>query len=306
MPERIHLHPDVAAALEAGRPVVALESSLIAHGLPFPRNLEVAQRVEESVRAHGAVPATVAILSGQIHVGLSAEELEQATAPGRLSKVSRRDIPLIVARGGHGGTTVAATIWVAEQVGIAVFATGGIGGVHRGATQNLDISADLHALAQTNVIVVCAGAKSVLDIGLTLEQLETLGVPVLGYGTAEFPGFYCRRSGFPVDLRAEEPEEVVAIAQSKWELGMRGAIVVGVPVPAEAGLDFRETERIINRAVRDAQREGIHGRALTPFLLAAVEHATKGRSVAANEALLVHNAATAAQIAEAWVGRETG
>lgn len=301
MEERIRIHPEVSAALQEGRPVVALESSLIAHGLPFPRSLEVAARVEQTIREKGAVPAMIAILGGVIHVGLSADELEQAASPGRLSKTSRRDIPLLVAKGGYGGTTVAATSWVAEHVGIAVFATGGIGGVHRGATHSFDISADLHALAQTNIIVVCAGAKAVLDIGLTLEQLETLGVPVIGYGTAEFPAFYSRRSGFPVDLRVETPEEVVEIVRVKWGLGMRGAVIVGVPVPAEADLDGHEMERIIQRAVRDAQRQGIHGRALTPYLLAAVERATKGRSVATNEALLVNNARVAADIARSWV-----
>jgi pseudouridine-5'-phosphate glycosidase len=265
----------------------------------------VARHVEEEVREKGAVPATIAILEGQVRVGLSSEEMELAATPGRLNKVSRRDIPLVLAQGGHGGTTVAATSWIAEQVGIPVFATGGIGGVHRGAPQSFDISADLPALAQTNVIVVCAGAKSVLDIGLTLEQLETFGVPVVGYGTAEFPAFFCRRSGFPVDVHVETAEEVVAIARAKWELGLRGAVVVGVPVPTEAGLDYREMERIIHRSVREAQRAGIHGRALTPFLLAAVERATGGRSVAANEALLVNNARVAAMVAAAWViGRD--
>jgi pseudouridine-5'-phosphate glycosidase len=306
MKDRIRIHPDVAAALDSGRPVVALESSLIAHGLPSPRNLEVARNVEEAVRASGAVPASIAILGGEIHVGLSAEELELAAAPGRLSKVSRRDIPLVVAQGGHGATTVAASSWIAEQVGIAVFATGGIGGVHRGAPQSFDVSADLPALAETNIIAVCAGAKSVLDIGLTLEQLETLGVPVLGYATAEFPAFFSRRSGFPVDLRVETPAEVVAIARAKWDLGMRGAVVVGVPVPPEADLDFREMERIIQRAVREAQKDGIHGRALTPYLLATVQRATGGRSVAANEALLVNNARVAAEIARAWTVDKAG
>ncbi len=295
------MHPDVARALEEGRPVVALESSLIAHGLPYPRNLEVARRMEEVVRQAEVIPATIAILEGKVRVGLTAEELEQAAAPGRLSKVSRRDIPLVVARGGYGGTTVAASIWVAEQVGITVFSTGGIGGVHRGAPQSFDISSDLPALAQTNVIVVCAGAKSVLDIGLTLEQLETLGIPVLGYGTAEFPAFFSRHSGFPVDLRVETPQEVAEIARAKWELGMRGAVVVGVPIPAESGMDFQEMEEVIRRAVHEARREGIHGRALTPYLLAAVEQATGGRSVQANEVLLVNNARVAAQIALSWV-----
>lgn len=300
MEDRIRLHPEVAAALNEGRPVVALESSLIAHGLPYPHNLEAARRVEETVRQAGVVPATVAILEGKICVGLTAEELEQAASPGRLSKVSRRDIPLVVARGGYGGTTVAASIWVAERVGIAVFSTGGIGGVHRGAPQSFDISSDLPALAQTNVIVVCAGAKSVLDIGLTLEQLETWGVPVLGYGTAEFPAFFSRHSGFPVDLRVETPQEVAEIARAKWELGMRGAVVVGVPIPPEAGMDFQEMEKVIQQAVHEARREGIHGRALTPYLLAAVERATEGRSVQANTALLVNNARVAAQIALVW------
>jgi pseudouridine-5'-phosphate glycosidase len=301
MNERMHVHPEVAAALASRQPIVALESSLMAHGLPFPRNLEVTQRMLQAVRENGATPAMVAILNGIIQIGLTEEELQLAVTPGRLSKVSRRDIPLVVARGGHGGTTVAATTWVAEQAGIPIFSTGGIGGVHRGAPTSFDVSADLPALAQTNVIVVCAGAKSVLDIGLTLEELETLGVPVVGYGTAEFPAFFSRRSGFPVDVRVETPEEVVAIAQAKWELGMRGAVVVGVPVPTEAGLEFREMERVIGKAVNSAKREGVHGRALTPYLLAAVERATAGRSVTANEALLVNNAHVAAEIARAWV-----
>jgi len=301
MNERMHIHPKVEAALANRQPIVALESSLMAHGLPFPRNLEVTQRMLEAVRENGATPAMVAILNGIIHIGLTEEELQLAVTPGRLSKVSRRDIPLVVARGGHGGTTVAATTWVAEQAGIPIFATGGIGGVHRGAPTSFDVSADLPALAETNVIVVCAGAKSVLDIGLTLEELETLGVPVVGYGTAEFPAFFCRRSGFPVDERVETPKEVVSIAQAKWELGMRGAVVVGVPVPTEAGLEFREMERVIGKAVNSAKREGVHGRALTPYLLAAVERATDGRSVTANEALLVNNAHVAAEIARAWV-----
>lgn len=304
MRDRIRVGQEVAAALEAGRPVVALESSLIAHGLPHPRNLEVARKVEEVVRQEGAVPATVAILSGEIVLGLSAEELELAATPGQLKKVSRRDIPLVVARGESGGTTVAATTWVAEQVGIRVFATGGIGGVHRGATESFDISADLSALARTDIIVVCAGAKSVLDIGMTLEQLETRGVPVLGYRTGEFPAFFCRHSGFPVDLPVETPEEVVAVARTKWQLGLQGAVVVGVPVPTEAGLDSRETERIIERAVRDARKEGIHGRALTPYLLATVERSSGGRSVAANEALLLNNAHVAAEIARAWAAAQ--
>lgn len=304
MDERIQLHPQVSAALTAGQAVVALESSLIAQGLPHPRNREVARQVEQAVRNAGAVPATVAILAGKIHVGLSDQEWDLAVTPGRLSKVSRRDIPLVIAQEGYGGTTVAASSWVAERVGITTFATGGIGGVHRGATESLDISADLPALAQTDVIVVCAGAKSVLDIGLTLEQLETWGVPVVGYGTGEFPAFFARHSGFPVDLRVETPEEVVEIARAKWDLGMRGAIVVGVPVPTEKGLDAQEMERTIQRAVREADREGIHGRALTPYLLAAVERATEGRSVDANEALLVNNAQVAAAIALAWANQK--
>lgn len=302
MSEQIYLYPEVAAALAERRPVVALESSLLAHGLSFPRNLEVARHMVGAVRENGAVPAMVAILDGVIHVGLADEELQEVATPGRLTKVSRRDIPLVVARRGHGGTTVAATTWVAQRVGIAVFATGGIGGVHRGATQSLDISADLPALAQTDVIVVCAGAKSVLDIGLTLEYLETLGVPVLGYGTAEFPAFYTRRSGFQVDHPVETAQEVVDIARTKWGMGMSGAIIVGVPVPTEAGLNFEQMERAIGKAVNAAKRAGIHGRALTPYLLAAVERATGGKSVAANEALLVNNARVAAEIARAWVG----
>ncbi len=297
----IELAPQVAEALETNRPVVALESSLIAHGLPRPHNLEVAREMEAAIWETGAVPATIAILDGQIRVGLSEKERERTTTPGLLSKVSRRDIPLVVASGGNGGTTVAATAWIARHVGIVVMATGGIGGVHRGAGESFDISADIPTLAQTDIMVICSGPKAILDIGLTLEQLETWGVPVLGYGTGEVPAFFARQSGFPVDLRVEGPGDVVAVARTKWGLGLAGAVLVGVPVPVGQGLNPQQMEQVIARSVRRARKAGIQGKALTPYLLDAVERATGGRSVTANKALLVNNARVAAEVARAWV-----
>jgi len=287
---------EVREALERGFPVVALESTLISHGLPYPTNLETACRLEQVVREGGAVPATIAIVKGRIRVGLGKEELEHLARGKGIRKVSRRDLSIVVARGMDGATTVAATMFVAASVGIRVFATGGIGGVHRG--HPFDVSADLAELARTPVAVVCAGAKAILDLPLTLEWLETHGVPVIGYGTDEFPAFYSRSSGLPVDERVDGPEEAAAIIRAHWKLGF-GGVVVAVPVPAEAEVPSPQVEEAIEVALKRAEEQGIRGKALTPFLLAELARLTKGASLRANRALLENNAAVAASIARA-------
>ena len=291
----LDLHTEVEEALRAGRPVVALESTLIAHGLPFPTNLETAHRLEAVVRAEGATPATIAILGGRLKVGLTNAELEYLARSEDVRKVSRRDLPIVVARSGDGATTVAATMWIAARAGIEVFATGGIGGVHRG--QPFDVSADLPELARTPVAVVCAGAKSILDLPLTLEWLETWGVPVIGYGTDEFPAFYTRSSGLPVDVRADNPQAVAEIIRAKRDLGLSSGVLIVAPVPAEAELPADVMEAAIAQALVAAETQGIRGKALTPFLLAHIAAATGGDSLRANVALLENNAAIAARIA---------
>lgn len=294
---QVELSPEVREALRGGHPVVALESTVIAHGLPRPQNLEAARRLEAIIREEGATPATIAVLSGKLRAGLSDAELVcLATAPG-LRKTSRRDLPVLLATGGNGATTVAATMWIAARAGISVFATGGIGGVHRG--QPFDVSADLMELAQTPVAVVCAGAKAILDLPLTLEWLETHGVPVIGYGTDEFPAFYSRRSGLPVDMRADTPQEVAAVMRAQRALGLSGGILVCVPVPAEAELPSEVMEGAIAQALAAAEKAGIRGKALTPFLLDRVRELTWGESLRANLALLENNARVAAHIARA-------
>ena len=295
--QRLKIRPEIQKALDANLPLVALESALISHGLPYPQNLETAQALEQAVRENGAVPATIAIGEGEIHVGLTEAELERLATKEGVRKVSRRDLPIAVARGEDGATTVAATMCVAALAGIEVMATGGIGGVHRG--QPFDVSADLPELAQTRVAVVCSGAKSILDLPLTLEWLETHGVPILGYGTDEFPAFYSRRSGLPVDARVDTPEEAAAIIRTKWELGLEGGVLVAVPVPEEAELPRELAEEAIEQAVAAAHERGITGKALTPFLLGQIAHITEGQSMAANIALLKNNAAVAARIARA-------
>lgn len=295
----LRLHPDVAAALRDHQPVVALESTLIAHGMPHPENVAVAQQVEAAVRAHGAVPATIAVLEGRLTVGLTAAELAHIGELGpRAHKVSRRDLPLVLACRGTGATTVAGTMAIAALAGIRVFATGGIGGVHRGAATTLDISADLPELAQTPLAVVCAGAKSILDLPLTLEWLETHGVPVLGYRTREFPAFFCRESGLPVDLRCDSPLEVARVLTARWALG-HGGVVVAQPIAAEFALAREATEALIAAALAAAAQAGIGGKALTPFLLQQLRVETGGQSLAANVALVVANAGLAAQVAVA-------
>ncbi len=293
------LGEEVAAALAAGRPVVALESTIITHGMPFPQNLEMAKGVEQVVRAGGAVPATIALLDGRPTVGVAGPALERLAAAGmRAAKASARDLGPLTAAGATAGTTVAATMRLAARAGIAVFATGGIGGVHRGATESFDISADLLELARTPVAVVCAGAKSILDIGRTLEVLETQGVPVIGYRTDDFPAFFSRTSGFAADHRCDDPATLARAVAGHWALG-GGGVVVANPVPAADALDGADIDRHIADAIAAAAAEGIGGKALTPFLLARLVAATGGRSLAANIALVRNNAALAAALAVA-------
>jgi pseudouridine-5'-phosphate glycosidase len=301
---KVSLSPEVSAALAAKKPVVALESTIIAHGMAYPANVETALAVEQVVREHGAVPATIAIIGGRLKAGLSRKEIERfgKEGPG-IMKVSVRDLPFVVGRGLDGATTVAATMRIAAMAGIPVFATGGMGGVHRGAGETFDVSADLTEMTQSNVALVTAGAKAILDLPLTLERLETDGVPVVGYGTGEFPAFYSRSSGFKVPMRAETPEEVAAIMRSKWDLGLRGAIVVANPIPVTDEIPASEIQPVIAAALAEADRLGIRGKDVTPFLLAEIVKATKGRSLQANIALVKNNAKVAAEIAAAFASR---
>ena len=297
MMPNLTLQPTVRAALDAHQPIVALESTVISHGLPWPHNLELARRMEATVRAGGATPATIAILQGQIKVGLADDEIEYlARAPG-VWKISRRDYAVAVAQQRDGATTVAGTMIAAHWAGIQVFATGGIGGVHRG--HGVDISADLPELARTPVIVVCAGAKAILDLPATLEWLETHGVPVVGYGTSEFPAFYSRASGLKLEARADSPADVAALARAQWGLGLGSGILVCVPCPAEAARPLAEMEHAIAIALEEAEAQGVRGKAVTPFLLPRISELTHGESQAANLALLENNARIAAQVAVA-------
>ena len=295
-------HPEVQTALAAGAPVVALESTLIAHGMPWPHNLETGRRLEAEVRRHGAVPATIAVLGGRLKVGLSAAELEGLARGGaRVAKASRRDLALLVATGADGATTVAATMIVAALAGIKVFATGGIGGVHRGAERSFDISADLLELAQTPVAVVCAGAKSILDLALTLEVLETHGVPVIGYRCSSLPAFYVRDSGHALAQRLDQPEALALAMHAHWQLGLKGGLVIANPIPAQHEMPRERIDAAIDQALAEAAAQGIQGKASTPFLLARVADLTGGDSLAANIALVLNNAALAAQVALAYV-----
>jgi len=301
---KVPLSPEVSAALAAKKPVVALESTIIAHGMAYPANVETALAVEQVVRDHGAVPATIAIIGGRLKAGLSREEIERFGKEGSgIMKVSVRDLPFVVGRGLDGATTVAATMRIAAMAGIPVFATGGMGGVHRGAGETFDVSADLTEMTQSNVALVTAGAKAILDLPLTLERLETDGVPVVGYGTGEFPAFYSRSSGFKVPMRADTPAEIAAMMHAKWDLGLRGAIVVANPVPAADEIPAFEIEPVIAAALAEADRLGIRGKDVTPFLLAEIVKATKGRSLQANIALVKNNAKVAAEIAAAFASR---
>ncbi|MBI2254958.1 MAG: pseudouridine-5'-phosphate glycosidase [Proteobacteria bacterium] len=302
MNQYLDLAPEVAAALSRRQPVVALESTIVAHGMPFPQNLETAQGVEAIVREGGAVPATIAILDGRLKVGLSPEELQRVAQSPDMVKASIRDMPVLVAGRGNGATTVASTMRIAAMAGIHVFVTGGIGGVHRGATKSFDISADLEEMAESNVAVVCAGAKSILDIGLTLEYLETAGVPVITVGSETFPAFYSRESGHKSPFTAAGAAEVAAIARAKWEMGLKGGMVIANPIPAADEIPADEIDRQIQGALIEADTLGYRGKTVTPFLLKHVATLTEGRSLTANIALVRNNARLGAAIAVALAG----
>ncbi len=289
----------VAAAQAAGRPVVALESTIIAHGMPYPENVRTAREVEAIIRGLGAEPATIAVIDGRIRIGLSDEELELLGRSGQAMKVSRRDLPAVLASGGLGATTVAGTMICAALAGIEVFVTGGIGGVHRGASQTFDISADLQELARTSVAVVCAGAKSILDIGLTLEYLETHGVPVISCGQENFAAFYTRDSGYPADFRLDDATAQARFIRTKWDLGLEGGVVVSTPVPEAAAMPREEIDRITEQALAEAEAQGLTGKAVTPFLLSRIKSLTGGRSLVTNIALVKHNAEVGARLAVA-------
>lgn len=296
----LSVSPEVARALSEGRPVVALESTIISHGMPYPQNVETALRVEQTIRDHGAVPATIAVIGGKLKAGCTPDEIEYLGKKGQaVTKASRRDLPVLIARGEDGATTVTTTMIIAAMAGIRVFATGGIGGVHRGAQQTFDISADLEELAQTPVMVICAGAKSILDLGLTLEYLETKGVPVIGYGTDELPAFYTRQSGFGVDYRIDTPEELAAVFRAKLDCGLMGGMLVTNPIPEQYSMPRDVINRAIDQALREADEQGIRGKRTTPFLLARVKDLTGGDSLAANIQLVLNNARLAARTAVA-------
>ncbi|WP_010531446.1 pseudouridine-5'-phosphate glycosidase [Lentibacillus jeotgali] len=297
MKQYLALSEEVREAKEQGKPVVALESTIISHGMPYPKNVETARAVEQIIRDHGAVPATIAIIDGQIKIGLSDTELEDFGQSEGIAKVSRRDLPYLVATGQKGATTVAATMICADLAGISIFVTGGIGGVHRGAETSMDISADLEELAKTNVAVVCAGAKSILDLGLTMEYLETKGVPVIGYETDVLPAFYTRTSEFPVNFRADDSETVASTLSTKWNLGLSGGAVIANPIPESHAMAETEIAAVIDQALTEAEANNINGKDVTPFLLAKVEELTGGESLDANIALVKHNAYVGADIA---------
>ena len=302
MKEYLELSPAVKAALKAGEPVVALESTIISHGMPYPQNVETALKVEETVREAGAVPATIAVIGGKLKAGLTHAEIEYLGKKGQaVTKASRRDLPVLVASGADGATTVATTMIIAHLAGIRVFATGGIGGVHRGAETTMDISADLEELGRTPVMVVCAGAKAILDLGLTLEYLETKGVPVIGFGTEELPAFYTRKSGFKVDYRIDTPEELAAAFRAQQEMGLGGGMLVTNPIPEEYSMDPVRINAAIDQAIEDSRRLGIHGKETTPYLLARVKELTGGDSLASNIQLVLNNARLAARTARALV-----
>ena len=296
----LDVNPEVAKAVAEGKPVVALESTIISHGMPYPQNVETALNVEKVIRDNGAVPATIAILGGRLKAGLTPEEIEYLGKTGAgVAKASRRDLPVLIAKGMDGATTVTTTMMIAHMAGIKIFATGGIGGVHRGAETTMDISADLEELANTPVMVVCAGAKSILDLGLTLEYLETHGVPVIGYGTKELPAFYTRKSGFSVDYELDTPEELAKTFQAQRDLGLKGGILVTNPIPEEYAMDYDVINKAIDEAIADSVRDGIKGKAATPYLLAKVKELTGGDSLDSNIQLVYNNARLAAKTAAA-------
>ncbi len=298
MNKYLDIAPEVAAALAAGKPVVALESTIISHGMPYPQNVETALAVEKIVRENGAVPATIAIIGGRLKAGLTPEEIEYFGKKGpEIAKASRRDLPVLIAKGQDGACTVTTTMMIAHMAGISVFATGGIGGVHRGAETTMDISADLEELGQTPVMVICAGAKSILDLGLTLEYLETKGVPVIGYGTDELPAFYTRKSGFGVDYRLDTPAELAAAFHAQRAMGLKGGMLVTNPIPEEYSMDADVINAAIDQAVAECKAQGIHGKATTPFLLARIKDITGGDSLDSNIQLVFNNARLAARTA---------
>ncbi|HNZ82052.1 MAG TPA: pseudouridine-5'-phosphate glycosidase [Sedimentibacter sp.] len=297
MKNYLNVNPEVKEALEKGKAVVALESTIISHGMPYPKNVETALNVEKIIRDNGAVPATIAILGGVLKVGLTEEEIEYLGKAENVLKTSRRDIPFIVSKKLDGATTVASTMIIAAMAGIRVFATGGIGGVHRGATKTFDISADLEELSNTDVAVVCAGAKSILDIGLTMEYLETHGVPVVGYKTVEMPAFYTRKSGFKVDYTVDSPVEIAEALKAKWDLGLKGGLVVANPIEEQYQMDYDTITAAIDKAVSEAEETGIKGKESTPFLLSKVKEITGGDSLESNIMLVYNNALLGAKIA---------
>ena len=299
MNEYLDISPEVQAALAVNKPVVALESTIISHGMPYTQNVQTALKVEQTIRENGATPATIAIIGGRLKAGLSPEEIEHLGKEGRnVAKASRRDLPVLVAQKKDGATTVTTTMIIAAMAGIKVFATGGIGGVHRGAQTTMDISADLEELANTPVMVICAGAKSILDLGLTLEYLETKGVPVIGYGTEELPAFYTRRSGFRTDYRLDTPEQLAEAFRAKLDMGLKGGMLVTNPIPEEYSMDPAVINKAIEEALREAGAKGVKGKEVTPFLLARIKDITGGDSLASNIQLVLNNARLAAATAK--------
>ncbi len=293
-------NPEVREALEKGKPVIALESTIIAHGMPYPKNVETASVVEDTIRSKGAVPATIGIIRGRLKVGLTAEEIEYLAKAEGVVKVSRRDFPLVISQKKDGATTVAGTMMVAHEAGISIFVTGGIGGVHRGASESFDISADLEELKNTDVTVVCAGVKSILDIGGTLEYLETGGVPVITYGSDEFPAFYSRNSGFPAEMIMDSSEAIGEFLHVKKELGLKGGTVVACPIPEEHQIEFDVIDKTIQEALEESKIKGISGKRITPFLLDRIKELTEGKSLRANIELVINNAAVGGEIASAF------
>ncbi len=297
MKQYITLSEEVRAAKEQGKPIVALESTIISHGMPYPQNVQTAREVEQIIRDHGAVPATIAIVEGKIKIGLSDDELEMFGKSTDVAKASRRDLAYLIATKKLGATTVAATMICAEAAGIPIFVTGGIGGVHRGAETTMDISADLEELGQTNVAVICAGAKSILDLGLTMEYLETKGVPVVGYQTDVLPAFYTRKSEFPINFRADDVQTIASMLKVKWDLNLRGGAVIANPIPEEFAMDEKIIHDIIETALKEAEERNISGKDVTPFLLGKVKELTEGKSLEANIALVKNNAVVGAKLA---------
>lgn len=296
----LEIKDEVKKALDAGKAVVALESTIIAHGMPYPQNIETALEIEDIIRANGAVPATIGIIDGKIKVGLTKEEVKFLGESQEIVKVSRRDLPVVLAEKKHGATTVAGTMIAADLAGIKIFVTGGVGGVHRGAEKSFDISADLEELKKTSVAVIAAGAKSILDLGLTLEKLESFGVPVLGYQTEEFPAFYSRHSGFKCDYKLDNPKHTADILKAKWELALAGGVLIANPVPEADEIKYSVINEKIEQALAEAAEQKISGKELTPFLLDRIKEITEGKSLETNIALVKNNAVVGAQIAAAF------